>query len=62
VAGASTSRGTVALAGDCNLNGVTPETGEAPVTVVTMDVSAEPAEASDEQLVRQLVERARLRV
>src|SRR5947209_11231643 len=26
---------------DCNLNGVTPETGEAAVTVVTMDVSAE---------------------
>jgi hypothetical protein len=29
------------------------------VTVVAMDVSAEPAESSDEQLVRQLVERAR---
>jgi hypothetical protein len=29
------------------------------VTVVTMDVSAEPAESSDEQLVRQLVDRAR---
>jgi hypothetical protein len=45
--------------GDCNLNGVTPETGEASVTVVMMDVSAEPAESSDEQLVRQLVGRAR---
>ena len=29
------------------------------MTVVAMDVSAEPAESSDEQLVRQLVERAR---
>ena len=29
------------------------------MTVVTMDVSAEPAEVSDEQLVRQLVDRAR---
>jgi putative transposase len=29
------------------------------VTAVTMDVSAEPAESSDEQLVRQLVDRAR---
>jgi putative transposase len=29
------------------------------VTVVTMDTSAGPAEASDEQLVRQLVDRAR---
>jgi putative transposase len=29
------------------------------VTVVTMDVSADPAESSDEQLVRQLVDRAR---
>jgi hypothetical protein len=45
--------------GDCNLNGVTPETGGAPVTVVTMDVSVEPAESSDEQLVRELVARAR---
>src|SRR5918998_1698265 len=44
---------------DCNLNGVTPETGGTSVTVVTMDVSAEPAEVSDEQLVRQLVDRAR---
>src|SRR5918997_617234 len=44
---------------DCNLNGVTPETGEAPVTVVAMDVSAEPAEVVDEQLVRQLVDQAR---
>ena len=29
------------------------------MTVVTMDVSAEPVESSDEQLVRQLVDRAR---
>jgi hypothetical protein len=29
------------------------------VTVVTMDVSAEPAEASDDQLLRQLAARAR---
>ena len=29
------------------------------MTVVTMDVLAEPAESSDEQLVRQLVDRAR---
>jgi hypothetical protein len=43
---------------DCNLNGVTPETGEASVTVMTMDVSAEPAGVSDEQLVRQLAARA----
>ena len=28
------------------------------MTVVTMDVLAEPAESSDEQLVRQLVDRA----
>src|SRR5947208_2547862 len=44
---------------DCNLNGVTSETGEALVTAVTMDVSAEPADGVDEQLVRQLVDRAR---
>jgi hypothetical protein len=44
---------------DCNLNGVIPETGEAPVTAVTMDVSAESLEAVDEQLVRRLVDRAR---
>src|SRR5205085_12421135 len=44
---------------DCNLNGVTSETGEAPVTAVTMDVSAEPADGVDDQLVRQLVDRAR---
>lgn len=47
------------IRGDCNLNGVTLETGETPVTVVAVDVSAEPVEASDEQLVRQLVDRAR---
>lgn len=29
------------------------------MTVVAVDVSAEPVEASDEQLVRQLVDRAR---
>ncbi|MGH3847976.1 MAG: transposase, partial [Pseudonocardiaceae bacterium] len=39
---------------DCNLNGVTPETEEAPVTVVAMDVSAEPGDGLDEALVRQL--------
>jgi hypothetical protein len=44
---------------DCKINGVTPETGEAPVTVVAMDVSAESGDGLDEQLVRQLAARAR---
>jgi hypothetical protein len=44
---------------DCNLNGVIPETEEASVTVVAMDVSAEPGEGLDEPLVRQLAARAR---
>jgi putative transposase len=47
---------------DCNLNGVTPETEEALVTVVTMDTSAgsvEGLEGVDEELVRQLAKRAR---
>lgn len=44
---------------DCKINGVTPETGEAPVTAVTMDVSAESGDGLDEQLVRQLAARAR---
>jgi hypothetical protein len=45
-----------------NRNGVTPETGEASVTVVSMDVSAESAESVDEQLLRQLVDGPGLRV
>jgi len=45
--------------GDCKINGVTSETGEASVTAVTKDVSAEPADGLDEQLVRQLAARAR---
>src|ERR687885_1980308 len=47
---------------DCNLNGVTPETEETPVTVVTMDAatgSVQGLDGVDEQLVRQLAERAR---
>ena len=47
------------LGGDCTINGVTLETGEAPVTVVTMDVSAEPGDGLDEQLVRRVAARAR---
>jgi hypothetical protein len=35
---------------DCKINGETPETEEAPVTAVTMDVSAEPAGDFDELL------------
>jgi hypothetical protein len=38
--------------GDCKFNGVTSETEEALVTVVAMDVSAEPGDGVDEQLVR----------
>jgi putative transposase len=45
--------------GDCKINGVTPEMEEAPVTVVAMDVSAEPGDGVDEALVRQLTQRAR---
>jgi putative transposase len=44
---------------DCKINGVTPEVEETSVTIVAMDVSAEPAGDFDELLVRQLVERAR---
>ena len=48
------SRRAARSSGDCKINGVTPETGEAPVTVMAMDVSAESADGLDEQLVRQL--------
>lgn len=41
------------------MNGVTPETEETPVTVVTMDASAGPVDGLDEQLVQQLAERSR---
>jgi len=51
--------GIIALARDCKINGVTPETGEAPVTAVAMDVLAESGDGLDEQLVRQLAARAR---
>ena len=48
---------------DCNFNGVTPETEETPVTDVTSSPKQdrEPAElsAADEQLLRELTERAR---
>src|ERR1039458_8716837 len=46
---------------DCNLNGVTPGTEETPVTDVIDGQSSEPAElsAADEQLLRELTERAR---
>src|SRR5205814_6358370 len=46
---------------DCNLNGVTPETEETPVTDVTTSQGHEPAglSAADEQLLRELTERAR---
>jgi putative transposase len=46
---------------DCNFNGVTPETEETPVTDVTSSQSQEPAglPAADEQLLRELTERAR---
>jgi predicted nucleic acid-binding protein len=47
------------VSGDCKINGVTSETGEAPVTAVAMDVSAEPGDGLDDQLVRQLAARAR---
>jgi hypothetical protein len=47
------------MGGDCTINGVTPEAEGTPVTVVAMDVAAEPAGGVDEQLVRQLVDRAR---
>jgi hypothetical protein len=47
---------------DCNLNGVTPETEETLVTVVMMEAvtgSVQGLDGVDEQLVRQLAERAR---
>src|SRR6516225_3917911 len=46
---------------DCNLNGVTPETKETPVTDVTTSQDQEQPElpAADEQLLRELTERAR---
>ena len=46
---------------DCNFNGVTPETEETPVTDVTASKSPEPVDlsAADEQLLRELTERAR---
>lgn len=49
------SRGSVR---DCKINGITSETKDAPVTVVTVDVSAESGAGGDEQLVRQLAARA----
>src|SRR6478672_3596330 len=47
--------------GDCSFNGVTPETEETPVTDVTASQDQEPVElsAADEQLLRELTERAR---
>src|SRR6266851_3786122 len=48
-------------AGDCNFNGVTPEMEETPVTDVTTDNDQAPVElsAGDEQVLRELTERAR---
>src|ERR1700757_2245386 len=50
-----------AFQGDCNLNGVTPEMEETPVTDVTTGQDQEQPElsAADEQLLRELTERAR---
>src|SRR5712692_12087784 len=47
--------------GDCNFNGVTPEMEETPVTDVTTDNDQAPVElsAGDEQVLRELTERAR---
>jgi hypothetical protein len=45
--------------GDRKINDVTPETEKAPVTVVAMDVPAEPGDGLDELLVRQLAPWAR---
>ncbi|MGH3754016.1 MAG: hypothetical protein ACRDRP_15225, partial [Pseudonocardiaceae bacterium] len=42
---------------DCKINGVTPEAEEVSVTVVAMDVPAEPVGGVDEALVRQLTAR-----
>src|SRR6266536_5261300 len=46
---------------DCNLNGVTPETEETPVTDVTTGKGQDSVElsAADEQLLHELTERAR---
>jgi len=46
---------------DCNFNGVTPETEETPVTDVKTCQTHQPVElsAADEQLLRELTERAR---
>ncbi len=44
---------------DCKIKNVTPEMGEAPETVVAMDVAAEPVGGVDERLVRGLAQRAR---
>src|SRR5437588_8497633 len=45
----------VPAVGDCNLNGVTPETEETPVTDVTTSQGREPTElsAADEQVLRE---------
>lgn len=49
------------FAGDCNFNDVTPATEETPVTDVTTDEGQDGAElsAADEQVLRELTERAR---
>src|SRR5260221_10784463 len=51
----------VAAGGDCNLNGVTPDNRETPVTDVAKVQDRDGAElsAADEQLLRELTERAR---
>ena len=52
---------TGSLSRDCNFNGVTPETEETPVTDVTTSQGQDGPElsAADEQLLRELTERAR---
>src|SRR6266851_1120358 len=56
-----TSPGSGHGGGDCNFNGVTPEMEETPVTDVTTDNDQAPVElsAGDEQVLRELTERAR---
>ncbi|MGH3753977.1 MAG: hypothetical protein ACRDRP_15020, partial [Pseudonocardiaceae bacterium] len=54
VASAGEVDGAYCEVGDCKINGVTPEAEEVSVTVVAMDVPAEPVGGVDEALVRQL--------
>ena len=59
--GAELKRSGSGMTGDCNFNGVTPEAEETPVTDVmtSQDQDGPELSAADEQLLRELTERAR---